>query len=190
MGRCDNGHSFFLFWGGGGSSTGVLYFLGRHFTATALFALISLETGLLCLHRPACSVILFYISRPCQVKVTTLSFFFHWNEVLQTFLPWLVWNRNPPNLSLPCSLGWQTCATAPSCWLTWDITSFLPGLTLKCKPPDLSLSWVTDAGITMSILKSDHFCITAWKLTVLRPLWTFWGRESSSRIWTHGLMPD
>jgi hypothetical protein len=33
--------------------------------------------------------------------------FFCWNMVSQTFLPGLTWNHDPPNFSLPRSLGWQ-----------------------------------------------------------------------------------
>jgi hypothetical protein len=43
-----------------------------------------------------------------QVHATLLSFF-----EMGSFLPSLAWNSD---LSLPCSLGWQVCATVPSYW--------------------------------------------------------------------------
>jgi hypothetical protein len=57
---------------------------------------------------------------------------------LKTFFPRLVWNWDP-DLSLPCSLGWQACATLPSCWLRWNLLNFLPRLASNHESPSLSL---------------------------------------------------
>jgi hypothetical protein len=68
--------------------------------------------------------------------------FFHRDGVLRIFFflkPGLTWNCDPPNLSLPCSLGWQMCAVVPSCWLRWSVANFLPRLASNHSPPDLSL---------------------------------------------------
>jgi hypothetical protein len=42
---------------------------------------------------------------------------------MKFFLPKLDWNHDPPNFSLPRSLGWQICTTMPSYWLRWDLVN-------------------------------------------------------------------
>jgi hypothetical protein len=50
----------------------------------------------------------------------------------------LVWNCDPPNLSLLHSLGRKLCVTMPSYWLTWGLTNFLSRLSSNHDPPSLS----------------------------------------------------
>jgi hypothetical protein len=50
---------------------------------------------------------------------------------LKLFLPRLAKKHNCPDLSPPCSLGWQACTTAPSFWLKWDLLNFFAQAGLK-----------------------------------------------------------
>jgi hypothetical protein len=59
------------------------------------------------------------------------SFSFFWSG--------LDWNCNPPNLSLPQSLGWQAYATMPGYLLKWSLATFLLRLTWDWGPLNLSL---------------------------------------------------
>jgi hypothetical protein len=61
------------------------------------------------------SIFLFYTSCCCWDDrcIPPHSAFFHWDGVSQTFLSRLAWKCVPPDVSLPCSLGWQTCTTTP-----------------------------------------------------------------------------
>jgi hypothetical protein len=60
-------------------------------------------------------------------QVCAMKFnFFHWDGVLQMFLPMLSWNCNHPDFSLLCNFGWQACTTTHSYWLRWGSTNFPP----------------------------------------------------------------
>jgi hypothetical protein len=95
-----------------------------------IFALVTSDIGSCLLTRPSwMEILLFYAAccLGCQVGITiSSSFSLSWHS--HTFLSRLSWNCNPPDLSLPWSLGWQ--AHANTCWegILWTI---LPGLPLN-----------------------------------------------------------
>jgi hypothetical protein len=57
-----------------------------------------------------------------------------WFLFAQVCLEW-----DPPDLSLPSSLGWPAHSTTPTCWLRWGFLSFLPVLASNCNSPHLSI---------------------------------------------------
>jgi hypothetical protein len=91
----------------------------RHCTAwatlPAFFAPVILEIKSCFLHRWAWTEILLFLASHCHWDdgwVPPCTIFFCSDRVLQIFfLPRLAWNHDPPNLSLPYSLGWQVYPT-------------------------------------------------------------------------------
>jgi hypothetical protein len=91
---------------------------------------------------------------------TTRPSFFHWDGVLQTFLPALTWHRDHTNLSLPYSLGWQACTT--SSWLRWESHNLFaqaghkPWSSQSQPPKELGLqAWATGSKIKKLALYKD-----------------------------------
>jgi hypothetical protein len=59
-------------------------------------------------------------------------------------LPGRALDYGPP-ICASCIAGITRLAPPCSaCWLRWDFTKFLPGLTLKCNPPDFCLQRIWD----------------------------------------------
>jgi hypothetical protein len=75
----------------------------------------------------------------CFPHLPSCQAFFCWDGVSQTFLLRLAWNHDPPNLNLPCSLGWQVNTTVSSYCLRYGFLNSLPGLALHYNLLHLSL---------------------------------------------------
>jgi hypothetical protein len=113
------------------------------------FALVILEMWSHFLSRLAGNKILLFII-PTVTGMTDVWYqahLFSWGGVSWPFFARLDWNCTPPDLSLPCSLGWQACTMAPSYWLRLDPMNYLPRLALNCSttwatPPALFSWWV------------------------------------------------
>jgi hypothetical protein len=76
----------------------------------------------------------------CIVSDGTL---FPWYGICRTlWLIGLVWNLDPPDLSLLHSWGDRHdrhIPLLPSYWIRWDLINFLLRLTMNCNPPNVSL---------------------------------------------------
>jgi hypothetical protein len=110
-----------------------------------------LETVSSFLPRPVWTSILLMVPATAGRQEHTSMFnFFCWDGILQTFLPELTWNQNPPGPSLPCSWGDRCMLLHPA--IGWDRSCKLfaqAGLELwssHLQPPkSLGLqAWATD----------------------------------------------
>jgi hypothetical protein len=139
----------FFFLGGTGVWTQDSALEKRALTPPAHFALVILEMWSHFLSRLAGNKILLFIV-PTVTGMTDVWYqahLFSWGGVSWPFFARLDWNCTPPDLSLPCSLGWQACTMAPSYWLRLDPMNYLPRLALNCSttwatPPALFSWWV------------------------------------------------
>jgi hypothetical protein len=117
-----------FFWWYWSLNSGLTCLLDRNSTTWAtpldLFALVILEIGSWFLPRLAFTAILLFYASCCSLDdrhVSPCKVFSPWGDILQTFLPGLAWNCDPPNLNLQCSFRLQLQHHYPSYRLRWDL---------------------------------------------------------------------
>jgi hypothetical protein len=118
---------------------GISKLLEAIFYLVFFSAVVILEIGSHFLPRQAWTTVLCHCwdnhTPPCPA-------FIYWDRVWQSFLFFAhagLFEHDPSDLSLPCSLGWHVRETVPNYWMRWGLSDFLCGLPWNYGPPNVSL---------------------------------------------------